>query len=334
MSSDGIWSTGLNIRGMDESRLVVLVDGNRVETATDLTASLSMIDINDIQRVEVIRGAQSSLYGTGAMGGIVNIITRDGHFDPSPYLKGTASTGYASGNLRVDGYGALDTGAERWFLRLSGSYTSAGNMRTPEGILPNSQFTTNNINAKAGFKPWENHRLKVQLQRNRNSDVGIPGGTAFPGPAEATYTDINRDLLNIGYAVSNLTGKLTSVEMNIFRQYILRDVALKPNTVTEANLPNGNRQRTTPELFTPTGEHLTHGARLQSNWELSPQNSLIAGVDLWGRKLTTSREKFIRVDVLNPAGDIIKTNQLERGETPIPESHFSSGGLFFQDEAR
>ena len=87
MGSDGIWATGINIRGLDENRLVILIDGNRVETATDLTASLSMVDVNDIERVEVIKGAQSSLYGTGAMGGIVNIITKDGHFEDRSYLS-------------------------------------------------------------------------------------------------------------------------------------------------------------------------------------------------------------------------------------------------------
>ena len=75
MGSDGPWATSINIRGLSENRLVILVDGHRVETATDLTASFSMIDVNDIERAEVIKGAQSSLYGTGAMGGIVNIIT-------------------------------------------------------------------------------------------------------------------------------------------------------------------------------------------------------------------------------------------------------------------
>lgn len=68
MGRDGAWSTTINIRGLGENRLVTLVDGHRVETATDLTASFSMIDVNDIERVEVIKGAQSSLYGTGAMG--------------------------------------------------------------------------------------------------------------------------------------------------------------------------------------------------------------------------------------------------------------------------
>ncbi|HBG54593.1 MAG TPA: hypothetical protein DDW70_10370, partial [Rikenellaceae bacterium] len=63
---DGVWATNINVRGLSEDRLVILIDGNRVETATDLTASLSMVDVNDIEHVEVIKGAQSSLYGTGA----------------------------------------------------------------------------------------------------------------------------------------------------------------------------------------------------------------------------------------------------------------------------
>ncbi|HOS71420.1 MAG TPA: TonB-dependent receptor plug domain-containing protein, partial [Bacteroidales bacterium] len=73
MGGDGVWATNINIRGLSENRLVTLIDGNRVETANDLTASMSMIDMYDVERVEVIKGAQSSLYGSGAMGGIVNI---------------------------------------------------------------------------------------------------------------------------------------------------------------------------------------------------------------------------------------------------------------------
>ena len=53
--SDGVWSTNVVVRGLGEGRLVTLIDGDRVETATDLTASLSMTDVNDIERVEVIK---------------------------------------------------------------------------------------------------------------------------------------------------------------------------------------------------------------------------------------------------------------------------------------
>jgi len=61
MGRDGAWSTTISIRGLGENRLVTMVDGHRVETATDLTASFSMVDVHDIERVEVVRGAQSSL---------------------------------------------------------------------------------------------------------------------------------------------------------------------------------------------------------------------------------------------------------------------------------
>ena len=98
LASDGVWATSVNVRGLGEQRLVTLVDGDRVETATDLTASLSMIDVNDIERVEIVKGAQSVLYGTGAMGGIVNVITKDGHFADNAYFAGNVTSGYASVN--------------------------------------------------------------------------------------------------------------------------------------------------------------------------------------------------------------------------------------------
>ncbi len=333
MGSDGVWATNINIRGLGESRLVTLIDENRVETATDLTASLSMVDVNDIERVEVIKGAQSSLYGTGAMGGIINIITKDGHFADKSYFSGNAISGFASVNNFFSNHAAINTGAKKWYFRVSGTYNQADDIQTPEGTLPNSQFTTNNIAAKMGIKPFANHLIKVQYQRNWSTDVGIPGGDAFPGPAEATYTDIGRQLFNASYEIKNLSDKLFSLKLNYFNHYILRDVSMNPNTATETTLANGNIQRTTPELITPSGEHLTNGAQLQSTWNLSERNKFIAGVDVWGRKLTTSREKYITIDVLSPQGDILRTNQLERGETPIPESSFTSAGLFFQDEA-
>jgi hemoglobin/transferrin/lactoferrin receptor protein len=333
MGSDGVWATNINIRGLGESRLVTLIDGNRVETATDLTASLSMVDINDIERVEVIKGAQSSLYGTGAMGGIINIITKDGHFVKKSYLSGNIISGFASVNNLFTNHAAITTGAEKWYFRLSGTYSKADDIQTPEGILPNSQFTTNNIAAKIGIKPLANHLFKMQFQRNWSTDVGIPGGDAFPGPAEATYTDIGRQLFNASYEIKSITDKLSSLKLNYFNQYILRDVSMSPNTVTETTLANGNIQRTTPELITPTGKHLTNGAQIQSTWNISEENNFIAGVDVWGRKLSTNREKYITVEVLNPQDNILKINHLERGETPIPESRFNSAGLFFQNEA-
>lgn len=334
MGGDGVWATNINIRGLNENRLVTLVDGNRVETATDLTAALSMIDVNDIDRVEIIKGAQSSLYGTGAMGGIVNIITKDGYFSGKTGVSGTALSGFATANKLKVGHLGINTGGKSWYVRVSGSYNAANDIRTPNGQLPNSQYQANNVSAKFGMKPFRNHQLSLQFQRYWANDVGIPGGSAFPGPAEATYTDIGRQLLSASYEIQEISNKLTSLRISYFNQYILRDVAMIPNTTTQTTLPNGNTQLTTPELFTPIGKHLTNGLQFQTNWNFGSRNTLIAGIDTWSRKLTTERTKKIRVEVINPSGTVVATNNLVRGETPIPESRFTTGGLFVQDEAR
>ncbi len=334
MGSDGVWATNVTIRGLNENRLVTLIDGHRVETATDLTASFSMVDVNDIERVEVVKGAQSSLYGTGAMGGIVNVITRDGHFAAKPYVSGNITSGFASANKLFTEHADISTGAGKWYLRLSGTYGKADDMHTPDGELPNSQYTYNNLAIKTGFKPRNNHLLKFQYQRNWNTDVGIPGGSAFAGPAEATYTDIGRHLLAASYEITGISENLASLKLSYFTQYILRDVAMKPNTVAVNTLPNGNIQRTTPTLVTPVGKHLTNGVQLQSTWNLASNHTMIAGIDAWARRLTTGRIKYITVEVANPQGTVLVTNHLERGETPIPESTFGSAGIFLQDEVR
>ena len=333
MGRDGAWSTAINIRGLSENRLVTLIDGHRVETATDLTASFSMIDVNDIERVEVIKGAQSSLYGTGAMGGIVNIITKAGHFAAKPYVSGNATLGYGGVNNLLTEHAGVNAGAQKWILRLSGTHSAADDLRTPEGTIPNSQFTSNNVTAKAGLKPWENHVFRVQYQNNWSTDVGIPGGSAFPGPATATYTEISRHLFSASYEITAISRLLSSVKANYFTQYIQRDVEMIPNTVTETKIPAGT-QRVTPELVVPIGNHLTHGGQLQTTWTPGRKNTLIAGVDIWSRTMRTDRTKYIKNEVVNPAGNVVKTINLVRGETPIPKSSFSSGGIFLQDEAR
>ncbi|MFA5648194.1 MAG: TonB-dependent receptor [Bacteroidales bacterium] len=335
MGGDGVWATNINIRGLSENRLVTLVDGFRVETATDLTASLSMIDVNDVERVEVVKGAQSALYGTGAMGGIVNIITKNGYFSSEPHLSGNLIGGFASANSNYSGYGNINAGAAKWYVKVSGTYSDAQNIKTPKGELLNSQFTSNNVSARVGFKPFKNHTLKAQYQRYWATDVGIPGGDAFPGPATATYSDIGRQLFSASYEITDLTNTLSSLKLSYFNQFILRDVLLFPNApATDKPTPIGGIQRISPQYFTPTGEHRTNGLQLQGTWNFTENNTLIAGIDAWARELYTERQKYIKVEVFNPLGALVATNNMVRGETPTPKSNFATAGIFVQNESR
>lgn len=333
MGRDGIWATSVNIRGLGEDRLVSLIDGNRIETATDLTASLSMIDVNDIERVEIIKGAQSSLYGTGAMGGIINVITKDGHFAEQSYVEGNLISGYATANKYFSNHLGLNVGGKKLYFRLSGTYGKAYDMMTPLGVLNNSSFNTDNISAKAGYQPVKNHLIKVQFQRNNSWDVGIPGGSAFPTTAVAKYSDIKRTLIDVSYTISNLTDKFKILKISYFHQDIERNVVNYPNTVTETTLPNGNIQRQAPDSIVPLASHITNGVHLQANFDFSQNNTLIVGTDLWRRDISADRTKYVTMQVVKPNGEIAKTNTILRGETPLPEAYSANAGIYAQDEA-
>ncbi len=64
------------LQGLDSDRVLVLVDGRPVSASTGSSVDLSQLAVGDIDHVEIVKGAVSALYGSSAMGGVVNIITR------------------------------------------------------------------------------------------------------------------------------------------------------------------------------------------------------------------------------------------------------------------
>lgn len=80
LSGIGLTRRGVRIRGMDSEYTLTLIDGRRVNAASDAIAhadfDLGWIPVEAIERIEVVRGPMSSLYGSEALGGVVNVITR------------------------------------------------------------------------------------------------------------------------------------------------------------------------------------------------------------------------------------------------------------------
>ena len=73
--------SSLYLRGMDSSKTLVLIDGIRLNDTTSINgADFSHFMINDIERIEVIKGAQSSIWGADASAGVINIITKSYYF--------------------------------------------------------------------------------------------------------------------------------------------------------------------------------------------------------------------------------------------------------------
>jgi len=86
-------STSVSIRGTSDKHVLVLIDGIRVGSATSGSAALQSIPVEQIERIEVVRGPRSSLYGSEAMGGVIQIFTRRGGGDGfKPYFSAGAGS--------------------------------------------------------------------------------------------------------------------------------------------------------------------------------------------------------------------------------------------------
>lgn len=70
---------GIFIRGTKAAQTLVLVDGVRIANATSGDSGLQFLDIDQVERVEVLRGSRSALYGSDAIGGVIQIFTRRGN---------------------------------------------------------------------------------------------------------------------------------------------------------------------------------------------------------------------------------------------------------------
>ncbi|MDP3769039.1 MAG: TonB-dependent receptor plug domain-containing protein, partial [Dehalococcoidia bacterium] len=79
-------NTTIKIRGATQEQIQVLVDGMRVKASTTGEFNPSNLAIDEIERIEVVRGPQATLYGADAIGGVVNIITKRGQGPPSATL--------------------------------------------------------------------------------------------------------------------------------------------------------------------------------------------------------------------------------------------------------
>ncbi len=331
---DGIWGTEVSIRGLSRSNVVTLIDGNRIETSTDISARLSMFDLNDVERIEVIKGAASSLYGSGATGGTINVISKSGSYNSNLSLKGSYSGGYNFvNNFFSSGINLIASGND-WIAKLSGNYRKAGNTQTPSGELSNSQFEDNSFSTLFQIKPLENHEIKFNFQQFSAYDVGIPGGAPlFPNSAVVTYPEELRRLLSAEYKINNLSRSLIKLSAKYFHQFISRDVENIPGIVQFVPGANGQPPRRISVLkISPGADHNTDGFQTQADIKFV-NHYIIAGFDFWKRKYNGLRTRDQKIEILNSTdSSVVRTIYKTIYEKPLPDADYSSAGIYLQDE--
>ena len=331
---DGIWGTEVNIRGLSRENIVTLIDGNRIATSTDIAARLSMIDVNDIEKIEVIKGAASSIYGSGATGGIINIITKAPQQYEKFTMNGNVSSGFSSVNNLSTWSGSLNSGSTAWSSKLAGSFRKAGNTQTPSGELKNSQFKDYSFSGAINLIPIENNAVKIDYQLFKADNVGIPGASVFPDYAEVRYPYEKREMISGGYEVRNISKTFYKLSAKYAYQVIDRNVENIPHIVQNVAVSGTSPAKRVSVLkITPNAIHKNNNVQLQGNFLLAENNNLVVGLDYWDRSYNGDREKFQKIEVLDAQGNVKSTTDKIIGEKPLPDSKYKSLGLFAQDDA-
>ena len=183
VSSMGPGSAHPVIRGLSGDRILMLEDGERVgDEFASGSDHATALDASSARRVEVIRGPGAILYGSNALGGVINVVRDDvpssvpHHLTGAFHLQGQSVSNAAGGSLNLT-YGLTD----HIPVRLELSRRSSGDLETPVGSLEN---TSTDIREISGGTSWvDDWGHAGATFRYYGNDYGIPGG--FVGGHEA-----------------------------------------------------------------------------------------------------------------------------------------------------
>ena len=160
--------TTIKIRGANPTQVQVLIDGVRVKSTTSGDFDFADLTLDDIERIEVVRGPQSTLYGADAIGGVVNIITRRGRGAPSVTVDLEAGN-YQTFRERVWASGAQG----KWSFSLGASRLDFG------GQFDNDEHHLTSVNGRLAYALPNQGELAL-IGRLSDGYRGIPFSTVFP----------------------------------------------------------------------------------------------------------------------------------------------------------
>ncbi|MHA6638795.1 TonB-dependent vitamin B12 receptor [Stutzerimonas frequens] len=123
-------STSLFMRGTESDHVLVMIDGIKIGSVTGGGAALQDLPLELIERIEVVRGPRSSLYGSEAIGGVIQIFTRKGQ---GQGVKPFFSAGYGTHDTYTGSAGVSGGDGRGWYsLGVSGSDTDGINVKSPD----------------------------------------------------------------------------------------------------------------------------------------------------------------------------------------------------------
>ncbi|MDF3822094.1 TonB-dependent receptor plug domain-containing protein, partial [Leptospira sp. 96542] len=263
--------------GLDSKYVLFLVDGQRVAGRTNNTVDLSRFKVQNIERIEIVKGSSSALYGADAIGGVINIITKQAE-KPEHYQFRTSYGSGRQSNFGTQGEKNMiaDVGFRNPFV--AANFFGGFNQAAPYDLDPKTPATTGNgyqdanVGGNMIFNPDGNFRVKTGINYLNRSQQGVDSRTSG---GIFDRTNLTNDFLGLG-ALEYSYGKKNMV-------------SLRGNFSRWENKYNLN-QRNSDELDAKelTNEMSSQGT-LQIDHEITAKHMLTAGVETFSEELESDR---------------------------------------------
>ena len=235
------------VRGFDGDRVLILQDGIRTGTLSSQSSDHGEpVDSNAIDEVEIVRGPATLLYGSNAIGGVVNIISSHHQIHEHPhegvrgYLTGTGGTA----DRRGGGAGGFEIGRKDWLFWGDGGGQRSGDYATPSGIVPNSWG--NIQQGMLGVGRFGEKYFFSSSYGFYEGEYGIPVDTRQQEPGRV-FLHYRRHAGRVNFGVKNLG--------SIFEQFRLT-----------VNYTDWNHKERGPEHGVESGPVVTHNEFINRQW--------------------------------------------------------------------
>ncbi len=331
------------IRGMRGQRILLLEDGIRMNNSRrqqDFGEIPALVDISDVERVEVVRGPASVLYGSDAIGGVINIISRLSEYDKdSNSIHGSLGYRYSSHDSQNKATANLNGNIGRFGFMISGNYRNSNDYMAPAGSFGDITLANDTTVYDTGVKDGG---LNVMFRYKLKDSIDLSLKYEYYHAEDAGFGYVDPADYNPGGAEIKIRYPNQEVEKYTFKYENSNMDFVLADHMSFVAYTRGNERDLVNDIFVPFGipgmpdvgisiltenysDINTSGLRLEVN-KMAGTHLFTYGADYFADSTRNNDSLTTQVVGFGPPRPSVDT-------TPsVPNASYNSLGIFVQDD--